>query len=56
MDCSLPGSSVHEILQARILEYLLLHGIFPTQGWKLGFLNCRHILYYLRHQEGPTFK
>jgi len=36
MDCSLPGSSVHGILQARILEwvavYPLLQGIFPTQG------------------------
>ena len=34
MDCSPPGSSVHGILQARILEWLpfLLQGIFPTQG------------------------
>ena len=31
MDCSLPGSSVHGILQARLLQ-----GIFPTQGSKLG--------------------
>jgi len=31
MDCSLPGSSVHEILQARILEcHSLLQGIFLT--------------------------
>ena len=33
--CSPPGSSVHEILQARILEwvagYSLLQGIFMTQ-------------------------
>ena len=36
-DYSLPGSSVHEILQARILEYLFLHGILPTQELKLGF-------------------
>ena len=36
MDCSLPGSSVHGILQARILEcHFLLQGIFPTQGSKL---------------------
>ena len=36
MDCSPPGSSVHRILQARILEWVpnfLLQGIFPTQGW-----------------------
>ena len=31
MDCSLPGSSVHGILQTRILEYSLLRGIFPNQ-------------------------
>ena len=32
MDCSPPGFSVHEILQARILEWLLRHpqGIKPT--------------------------
>ena len=33
MDCSLPGSSVYDILQARILEWVaipfLLQGIFP---------------------------
>ena len=38
MDCSPPGSSVHEILQVRILEWAdchaLLQGIFPTQGTK----------------------
>ena len=27
------GSSVHGILQARILENFFLQGIFPTQGW-----------------------
>ena len=40
MDCSLPGSSVHGILQARILEWVgchaLLQGIFLTHGlWDL---------------------
>ena len=35
VDRSPPGSSVHRILQARILEWAaLLQGIFPTQGWK----------------------
>ena len=28
MDCSPPGSSVHEILQARILEWV----VFPSPG------------------------
>ena len=35
MDCSLPGSSVHGILQARILECIAVpssRGIFLTQG------------------------
>ena len=35
MDCSLPGSSVHGISQARILEWAAIsfsRGIFPTQG------------------------
>ena len=35
MDGSLPGSPVHGVLQARILEcicHCLLQGIFPTQG------------------------
>ena len=35
VDYSLPGSSVHGILQARILEWVAIsfsRGIFPTQG------------------------
>ena len=45
MDCNLPGSSVHGILQARILEWVaffLLQGIFPTQGSKPHLLNLLH--------------
>ena len=52
MDCSLPGSSVHGILQARILEWIAIpfsRGIFPTQGWDQGLLHCRWILYHLSH-------
>ena len=35
MDCSLPGSSVHGVLQARtgVVSHSLLQGIFPTHGW-----------------------
>ena len=39
MHWSLPGSSVHGILQARILEWgadFLLQGIFLTQGFNPG--------------------
>ena len=53
MDCSLPGSSVQGILQARILEWVaifLLQGIFPTQESNPDLLHCRQILYHLSHQ------
>ena len=45
-DCSSFGSSVHGILQARILEwvYSLLWGIFLTQGSYPGLLHCRQTL------------
>ena len=55
-DCSLPGSSVRWILQARILEWVyhfLLQGIFPTQGSNPGLLPCRQILYHLSYHRNP---
>ena len=59
MNCSQPGSSVHGILQARILEWgchALLQGIFPTQGWNPGLLHCRWILYQQSYQGSPSAK
>ena len=56
MDWSPPGSSVHGILQARILEWVAIpfsRGIFLTQGLSLGLLHCRQILYHLIHQGSP---
>ena len=53
MFCSPPGSSVHGILQARILEGIdifFLQGIFPIQELNLGLPHCRQILYHLSHQ------
>ena len=54
MDCNLPGSSVHGILLARILEWIashsLLQGIFLTQGLNPGLLHCRQILCHLSRQ------
>ena len=44
---SLLGSSVHGILQIRILELP-----FPTPG-DLGLLHCRQILYQMSHQRSP---
>ena len=55
MDHSLPGSSVHGILQARILEWVAIpssQGIFPIQGLNLGLLLCRGILYPLSRVGG----
>ena len=56
MNCSLPGSSAHGILQARITGvgfYFFLQGTFPTQGLNPGLPHCRRILYHLSHHESP---
>ena len=52
-DCSPPGSSVHEVLQARILEWVALSssgGSFLTQGSDahLSYISCirRQVLYH----------
>ena len=53
MNCSLPGSSIHGIFQARVLEmdcHFLLQGIFPTWGLNPGLLHCRQMLYCLSYQ------
>ena len=55
MDSSPPGSSVHGILQARILEWVAMRssrGIFPTQG------SNPHLLRLLHWQAGslPTWR
>ena len=43
MDSSPPESSVHGVLQARILEccHVLLQGIFLTQGLNPGLLHYK---------------
>ena len=55
-----PGSSVHGILQAIMLEwvasYSLLQGIFLTQGLNLGLLHYQQILYCLSHKGSQIFK
>ena len=58
MDCSLPGSSVHEISQARILGWVAMsftRAIFPTQGSNPGLLHCRQILYRLSYPGSHEF-
>ena len=55
MDCT--DCIVHEILQARILEWIascsLLQEISPTQGSNPGLLHCRWIFYQLSHKGSP---
>ena len=56
MDCSLPGSSVHGILQARILEWVAMpssRGFSRPrdQAYSLGALHCRQILYQLSYLQ-----
>ena len=55
MDCSLPGSSVHGILQARIVEGVAMQGIVVIQGSSLGLLHCRQTLYHLSPPGSPGF-
>ena len=64
MDCSPPGSSVHGILQSRILEWVAIP--FSRRRGKAaqscltlcelnwGLLHCRQMLYHLSHQGSPT--
>ena len=56
MDCSPPGSSVHGILQARILEWVAIPfsrgSSWPKdQTWVS--VHCRWVLYCLSHQRRP---
>ena len=58
VDCSPPGSSVHGIFWARVLQWVAtpFQGIFLTQGSNprlLCLLHCRWILYPLSHQRIP---
>ena len=45
MDCSPPGSSVHGILQARILEWVAFPRDLPDPGIEPRLPHCRKILY-----------
>ena len=54
MDCSLPGSSIHGIFQARVLEWVPLPSplflVTHTQFWL--YLHLRHILIHLTCKPG----
>ena len=53
MDYSMPGFSVHGILQAKILEWVPFPspGTFWTQGLNVGLPHCRQIFYHLSYHS-----
>ena len=58
MDCRPPGSTVHGISQARILEWVTIsssRGIFPTQGLNCVFCISRRILYHWPTREASIY-
>ena len=51
--CDPPGSSVHGLLQEKILEWVAIpfsRGPSSSHGLNPGLLHCRQILYLLSHQ------
>ena len=56
LDCSPPGSSVHGIFQARILEWVAIcysEGSFPLRDWNHVSCIGRQILYHCTNWEAP---
>ena len=59
MDCSLPGTSVHAILQARMLEWVVIpssRGSSRPRDWThVSYVSCigRWVLYHKRHLGSP---
>ena len=59
MDCSPPGSSVHGILQARILEWVVIsfsrESSWPWDWTHVSFVSCtgRRVLYQSCHLGSP---
>ena len=62
MDCSPPGSSVHGILQARILEWVVMSSSRgssrPSDGTHVSYISCfgRQVLYYLGSPQSKSKK
>ena len=58
MDCSSPGSSVHGILQARILEWVAIPSSSgssqPGDGTRLSWVD-RRVLRHSHHLESPPW-
>ena len=62
VDCSLPGSSVHGILQARILEWVAMSSSRgssrPRDGTHVSYISCigRWVLYHYWHLGSPPIQ
>ena len=57
VDCSLPGSSFHAVLQARMLGWAAVpfsRAVFPTQGSNPDLPQGREILHHLSYQGSPV--
>ena len=56
MDCSLPGSFVHGIIQARMLQWIARGSFRPRDRIRiLHFLHCRQILYCWASREACSW-
>ena len=59
LNCNPLVSSIHGILQARILEWVanpFSRRSPPPRDQTWDFLPCRKILYHLNHQRNPKIK
>ena len=62
VDCSPPGSSVHGIFQARVLEWVAMLSSRvvsqPRDQTHISYVSCigRQVLYLQRHQGSPNAK
>ena len=45
MDCSLPGSSVHGIFQARVLNAINVKAVEILRTWRTKCQNCNIVTY-----------
>ena len=54
-DCSLPGSSTHEIFQARVLEWIAIAFFKLIDYWLGNWLFCFQ-LYHLTHQKNRVWR
>ena len=57
-DCSLSDSSVHGILQARILKWVAIsfsRGSIWPRNWTYGLLHCRQMIYQLSYDVFTPF-